>query len=34
MTTKAFEEPLLDILDEEDDLELDELRVQVNTKDE
>jgi hypothetical protein len=28
MTTRAFEEPLLDILDEEQDIDLDELRVE------
>lgn len=28
MTTKAFREPLLDILDEEDDIDLDELRIE------
>lgn len=28
MTTKAFEEPLLDIMDEDEDIDLDELRVE------
>jgi uncharacterized protein len=28
MTTKAFEEPLLDIMDEEEDIDLDELRLE------
>jgi hypothetical protein len=27
VTTKAFEEPLLDILDEEQDIDLDELKI-------
>ena len=27
LTTKAFEEPLLDIIDEEEDIDLDALRV-------
>jgi uncharacterized protein len=31
MTTRSFEEPLLDIMDEEDDIELDALRVEQRT---
>ncbi len=32
MTTKSFEEPLLDIMDEEEDIDLDELRLEERSE--
>ena len=32
ITTKAFKEPLLHIFDEEEDIELDDLRIETTKK--